>query len=243
MRIPILLTAVLAAGLFPHAARAQIILQDDFNDNSLDPSKWYTAQPFGDSSTLETGQRIELRNRGYLITQNQFDPTNGGLRIQGQFTFTNATFPGHDNFQIVTRTNGIHGGGSGELLNGISFLLIGNDAIGIDNRTTGTVLGIAPLTINNGERFEFDVRDNGIDLFFHVQKIGGDGAAATLMATSNTLSAINRIAFYNREFNNGTSTLGYLDDVIVTVPEPGGFLLAGVAATGWIVRRRRAAQK
>jgi hypothetical protein len=47
------------------------LLQDNFNDNSLDTSKWRidTSVERGPASVTETAQAIQLMNRGHLITQ------------------------------------------------------------------------------------------------------------------------------------------------------------------------------
>src|SRR5438046_1838636 len=71
-------------------ARADILLSDDFNSNVLDRTKWSTVLPFANSSVVDQNQRLELTNRGYLVTQGDFNPAAlGGLRIRGQYTFLN----------------------------------------------------------------------------------------------------------------------------------------------------------
>lgn len=217
--------------------QATVLLQDDFNDNSLNPAKWTTSLPRFGSHVYEQNQRVELYNRGYLITQNQFEPAAlGGMKISGNWTFTFATLPDHDFLQIVTRTDANSAGPSGEVTSGISFVINGNDALVIQDKTNNiTLTTLTPFPIEDGNSFHFEVIDDGFNLNFFVQEIGGDGTSAVASATSTLVSPINRVAFYNREELNHNE-IGYLDDVMIEapVPEPSA-IYSGLFALGSLI--------
>ncbi len=108
-----------------------ILLQDNFDDNSLDASKWNTVTTGipNSPSVSESNSRLQLNSRGYLVSANEFDPANGGLRLQGRWTF------GSDDFmQILTRSDGTPAGSYGETQNGIEFFAFdGGDSMSISD--------------------------------------------------------------------------------------------------------------
>src|SRR5439155_837930 len=68
---------------------------------------------------IQTGSVLQLQNRGYLDTLNQFDPANGGLHLAGAWTFDAS---GSDFLEILTRSDGTPDPTSfGNPLNGIRF--------------------------------------------------------------------------------------------------------------------------
>ena len=89
---------------------ASVLVDDNFNDNSLDAAKWTTVTTFlhpknvvKKASVKETGQRIELHNRGWLVTKEEFDPAAlGGIRVTGSLKFNDTG----DNFKIMIRSDG-----------------------------------------------------------------------------------------------------------------------------------------
>jgi len=221
-------------------ASAGILLQDDFNDNSLDGSKWTTnlSGPRGPASVVETNQRIEDTNRGYLITNPQFNPlTQGPLEITGQWTILGADNPTHDILAMLTRSDGIPSGSYGETYNGIEFQINGADAISINTTVNGarTQLATQDLVVNSGDVFSFDIHDDGANLSFLVQQVGGSGRNALITASSSLAFAANHVVFHNREATEGSHT-SYLDNVVISqVPEPSSLTLAALGAVGIVV--------
>jgi hypothetical protein len=243
MRLKILTsTLIVALGiLMPSAGFASVLLQDDFNDNSLDPAKWRVVLPSieGTPGVFEQNQHIELVDRGHLVTANQFDPLIvGPLTITGTWTFNTSQigFQQEDRMSVFTRTDGVPGGPPyGATLQGVSFNLQmdgpGNPGfmfIG-DN---GLNFAKVPIQIHNGDTFYFTIRDDGTNVMFSVQPVGG--AVTTISAIDPSHFASNYIDFEN-SFRNGNLVpiVSYLDDVVITgtaaVPEPSTLALT---ATG-----------
>jgi hypothetical protein len=87
---------------------------DDFNDGVIDLTKWtprpaWTGhQSFRDSMVEETGGQLVLRNRGYLVSAEQFDPS-AGLVVTGRAMAPVLLPPslGGDFFQVAIRSNGM----------------------------------------------------------------------------------------------------------------------------------------
>jgi pimeloyl-ACP methyl ester carboxylesterase len=205
----------------------QILLQDDFNDNSFNNAIWRVdlSGPRGPASVTEQNQRMEIVNRGHLFTAEQFDPLAvGGLCITGTWTFNDATHPDHDFMQILTRSDGRPSGGFGETFNGIEFHVNGNDFIAIEEKVNGSANPLSdrvPLQVDDGDTFDFEITDDGSNLRLTMREVGGQGATATVGATSSRRFALNHITFHNREANNGNGReLAYLDNVVITATLP-----------------------
>ena len=221
-------------------ARAGVLVQDNFNDNSIDQTKW-TPNP-NSGTVVEANGRIEITNRGYLDTAAQYDPlVQGPLRITGEWTFQNADWPGHDIMAVLTRSDAVPTGTYRETQNGIEFQLNGDGGLRILSRVNGVETYLAPILdfeVNSGERFFFDARDDGLNLSFFVQQIGGAGRSASLTATSPLDFGSDLIVFHNRE----NSSTAYLDNVTIEqVPEPSTFVLASLGSLGilgYAVKRR-----
>lgn len=241
----LLLLIVLAIGVVQKAEAGMILLQDDFNDNSLDTTKWMVTH----GTVLEQNQRIELYNRGMLATVDQFDPLGlGGIRITGRYTFLDGTFPNHDMLQIFTRSDAVPSGSFSEVLNGVQFHANGNDFIQLTTRVNGvgtSITSTVPIKIDNGDVFDFEARDDGVNLFFSITEVGGDGLSASITGTSALSFATNRVLIYNREFGSGAG-INYLDDVRIeqlaptnTAPEPSSLALlcSGCIAALAVCRR------
>jgi hypothetical protein len=201
-----------------------VLLQDDFNDNSLDASKWMTSAsipfPHGPASVTEQNQHIELLNRGHLITRAEFDPrTAGPLQITGTWNFP--SLPGYfpaDTMQVLTRSDGVPGGVYGETQNGIEFFVSMGGGMAIRTRVNGvggdsTNLVTGGTPIDHDQPFDFVITDDGLNLSFSVQVHGG--GSATITATSPLSFSTNHVVFHNREFTSAND-LSYLDDVVIS---------------------------
>lgn len=254
MRFPLssLLTLVLlllAGGSL--TAGELVIISDDFNDDSLDSNRWrtMTSDPQQSGADVrEIGGQIELTNRGYLVSAAAIDlepqPATA-VRVRGIWTFTNASWPGHDFLTVVTRTDADPYTYSGEVRNGVGFMINGDDFIRLQSMVDGVITNLVPdvpLLVDDGDSFFFELFDNGQQVTFNVLELGGQGASAQAAAPYGQAFSTNSVAFYNREYGTG-----YLDNVLVTrfaqVPEPSTGLLAllgltGLAWAGWSRRSR-----
>lgn len=218
----------------PHGWHA--IVADDFNDNSFDTSKWEVLAPLNYSGATATEQnhRLELFSRAHLRTLDEFDPTEHPLRIAGIWEFGT----GDDFLQILTRSNGEPGGGSGETQTGIEFYA---SAISDNMRITGRGLtvtggGFVDIPIGGGDRFFFEIYDYGDELSFLLSEIGGDASTAMVTASATQAMLDNHVVFHNRE---GSHT-SFLDSVTIsTIPEPSSIVLILLGMLGMLSIRRR----
>ena len=194
---------------------AGALLADDFNDNSLDPTKWTTntSIPQGNVIVREANQHVELQGRGHLNTAQEFDPAavgGDGLRIRGQWTF----LTGVDFMQVLTRSDGTPGGGWGETSNGVEFYVSNTGDMTIRNRGGATVTNVVnngPLGRQPGETYDFEIRDDGQHLLFTMSQVGGTKQRA-VMAQSPSAMGTNLVTFHNRE---GGGNRAALDNVVV----------------------------
>ena len=239
------LFALLAMAAATATIQAEILLQDDFNDNVLDTAKWWTDVSTNTSRTgaavEEVNQQIELTGRGYLITQQQFDPLDyETLQITGTWTFPG----GDDMLQILTRSNAVPTEEFGETQTGVEFRYQCHDnSFAINSRNVSIqnlLIDKSNLKFAAGDSFNFIIQDDGENLYFKMTEVGDASSWAVATATCTTNTATDYVVFHNRE---SSSRHSYLDNVVIaTVPEPGTFVLfgAGLLATlAWSGRRRR----
>lgn len=216
-----------------------ILLQDNFNDNLLDTSKWtaLTSGIVGSPSVQETNQQISLVGRGYLITKQEFNPATSSLRIRGRWTFVSSD----DFLQILTRSDAIPTGSYSETQSGIEFHATAiSDSISINGRLGISLTSVSQaFTINAGESFDFDIMDDGTNLSFTFTKVGNPSQTATISTISTSVTATNYVVFHNRE----SGRQSYLDDVLITttnVPEiHSGLILALSMVFCWAIQTQQ----
>jgi hypothetical protein len=248
-----LMLLVISSGRWP-AHGDTVLLQDNFNDNSLDPTKWTTVLPDipGTPSVTEQNQHIEITDRGYLVTASQYDPSLvGPLTLTGTWTFDTSAFAfqQEDYMEVFTRSDAVpYGAPYGEVHNGVGFILHmqgdnpGNMWIADYEYGKGSAeLAETPIVIRNGDSFHFTIQDDGLHVTFSVQQINGP-ASGVLTADVATHFSENHIVFYNAQRDtNPVPKLSILDDVRLTgaVPEPSSILLLGCGIAAWPVTHRR----
>jgi len=208
-------TLHVAGGTLTVGAGISVLLQDDFNDNSIDPAKWNVVLPRGGSSVTETGGRMRFNDRGYLNTAQQFDPTaSGGLKITGVWQI------GTDDFlQLLTRSDGTPGGSYSETNNGVELYVHSrNNTFQIRGRggatVTGAVNGTLPGGMADGKTFYFELIDDGANLWATLTEAGNPTNTATATATCVVDMPTDLIVFHNRE--GGGGRVSFLDDVLIT---------------------------
>ena len=187
----------------PLPVEGELLLADDFRGDTLDPSNWRVVTegvPSGRATVRMENGKLELVNRGHLVTRHQFVPGAGGdLRIRGRFTLASPL----DMLQVLTRSDGRPRHDSyGDTTTGIECFV---------NMDAGGVIGIygrgevrlretiALLEIEQGETFDFELLDTGQTVTFTVRKVGGDGASATVSTYCDQRTDDNFVVLHNRE--------------------------------------------
>ncbi|MEI6702438.1 MAG: PEP-CTERM sorting domain-containing protein [Deltaproteobacteria bacterium] len=218
------------------------LLNDQFNDSQIDPSTWLMFAPFSDSSMTESGGNAVFTNRGRLLTINSF-PTN--IDITGRFEFTGNT---HDQFYIVTRTDGTATNPWGGIDNGIGFAFaIQNDSnntsnnIGIarmDWPSGGAVLTTGTFSLSLNTFYDFRITDDGTNVALYISDLSNP----FLTASDSTVFG-DKIAMFNREGAGGGSLISAGSvtqlDYVQIVPEPSSLLLLAATTGVMFVFRRR----
>lgn len=191
------------APALPLEIEGELLLADDFRGPELNEAHWKVVTEGVPSSRVDVRQRngrVELINRGYLVTRAQFVPgKEGALRIRGRFTLNSP----RDMFQVLTRSDGRPRADSyGDTTNGVECFV---------NLDAGGVMGIygrgearlqetfALLEIKQGETFDFELLDSGTNVTFTVRKVGGDGASATVSTYCDYIAPDSLVVLHNRE--------------------------------------------
>ncbi len=230
----------------------EVKLHDNFNDNSLDASKWNvnlvtnTQSPAGTTTFSESSGRANLQNRAYLSTVEQFDPLAlGGLEVAGQVSLTTASSRG----VIVVRSDATPNTGFfGMPRNGIAFTLNGDGAglLQAHQYVNGveTNLGSLAVSIITGELYDFLLTDDGTNLVFTITQVGGDTTTGTLAVTSGIDFAQDFVLFTTREFSQSANRSAFFDNIFISapaaaIPEPASLSLLAMASMSVLATRRR----
>lgn len=199
-----------------------VLLEDSFSDNMLNATLWRTNTLNSASDVSEINQRIQITNRGWLYTADQFPPGAAGeLHIQGTWTLNDY----RDMVDVMLRSDAVHNGTfNGIPRNGVActldpkndrmYVVVYVDAV-------GTLLTNVLCVANAGETFRFDIYDDGQSVHYRVTEIGGDGTTVDVVVPCTTGFALNHAVFFNRENQEGPHT-AFLDNVRIerTPPPP-----------------------
>ena len=199
------------------------VLQAYKNGAAPDPQKWAvdTTIAQGNASVTSDGSQMQLINGGFLNTLQQYNPTDGGLVITGDWTIGNAS----DSLDIFTRSDGT-ADPSGDVFNGVDFQFSEN-LIAIGGRGGANVTGdsVASMPMSTGATYAFRIIDDGTNLSFTLTQAGVGGASATVTAQCTTAMPANFVTFRNREFD-GTTFTALLSNVSIGDKLTGNVLLA-----------------
>ncbi|NQT40831.1 MAG: PEP-CTERM sorting domain-containing protein [Planctomycetes bacterium] len=226
--------------------RDNIYVADNFSDGTI-AGKWtIDTSARGGTAVTESGGRIDLDQRGYLKTAQQFDPADPlGLRVTGQWQFSNLD----DMLQITTRTDGTGDGGCcHELANGIqAYIFPGVNQFRLRQKGGGDLAnGDGSVGfITTGMFYDFEMIDDGTNVTFTITDPDNPANTATLSGVNSFDNATNLVIFHNRENQNDA----FLDNIVIeglgaaAVPEPSTFVLSAFAllGLGWYGRRRKRA--
>ncbi len=242
----IAMVGILALGLALPAQAEIILLEDDFNDDSIDTNKWLTEET-GAADVDETGNRMQFTERGYLYTKSEFDPNDypsPGITVKGDWTMGSGTGI-YAGFSFATRSDGIPIGVYRQPQNGILCDLEGyhnkirileySNYDGTNGKTTLVASTDLGFTIASGDTVELTVVDDGTNVSFTVTK----GVNTKTISTTSTLdNNVDHILFCNSIHVGGH--VSYLDDVKISViPEPSTIVLLLTGLLGLLVWRRR----
>jgi len=220
--------------------RNNVRVADNFSDGVID-AKWaIDTNARAGTAVTETGGVIDLDQRGYLKTVQQYDPVaERGLRITGTWEFSSLS----DFLQITTRTDGVQDGGCCyELANGIQALIypaggtfdLRQRGVGTFANANGTVGFIA-----TGVPYEFEMIDDGTNISFTITDPDNPANTSTVSGSNSFVNATNLVVLHNRENQNNS----FLDNLVVEslIPEPSTLTLAAIGLLGLLgfARRRR----
>jgi hypothetical protein len=225
-RLVVGLIVLIGIGFVNVASSQETLLHDDFDDNDLDGELWEThTSPFGSRDVTEAGMRVNLRNRAYLITKEEYDPLlEGALRITGIVSMDRDTYSRGDQLNIVTRSSGTPSSSDLNPSSGISFgvsTISGGLTIGrLSPNELPVLLAVTPVSVQPDEIFFFEVTDDGENLSITITELGGDGTVANASAIDTTDYPTDHVVFHNRNSQFiGEIFTAHLDDVHIEALE------------------------
>ena len=238
------------------ASPASAAVVDNFDDNSLDASKWGTfLKPSRPNQTVtETGGKIELFDGATLYTKQSFNPNNGTITATGELTpdaLSERLFFGF--------WGGNLGGQANERSSGLQWFIFGNNSDGFNGdstrleNTAGGSGGFTtsnnppPISVNDLEGvvagttiLDFTMTANSSLSTFRLEPNAADTSGATGAAefyvTFDGAPLFNHETAYVMFENNNGRTL-VLDNISV-VPEPGSMALIGLGTVLMFLTRR-----
>lgn len=222
---------ILSTLLIQTCLYAQILLNDDFNGNSVNTSLWNVALPFSQSQITESGGYLTTTGRGTLETIAGFDSP---ISISGSVTMNNQ----FEHFETVLRTDFSvwPPDAQYEEFNGISVVFSADgDQISIQQFTPGQQnpiwLALASFNFTIGQAYDFTITDDKTDITLSI-----DGTE--LLSGTSTYAAGDKTAFRSREFSYTSSSLDFVQ--IAALPEPSilGMISLGILSIIGLQKRK-----
>jgi len=209
----------------PERPRETLLLADNFDEDAVDPAKWLvdTSNPWGKAAVVQQNGRVELANRGMLITKSQYSPrVHDAVKITGQWTFvTSGEMPNMDIMTVTIHSTGEPAGRYGQATGGLAFFCYaGLDFLDIQYLGNGFLLDFVKRTgklrIREGESYRFEIMDGGDTVSFRVTNAGDPSQTASVTAKVSGSWNHNHVVFHNREYHGGDGYLSSLDHVNIS---------------------------
>jgi hypothetical protein len=234
MRALFLFALLLCASL-----QAEVLFTDSFDGSAVDPSKWNTVLPFGDSAVSQASGSLHLERRGGVFTAEAYSQP---------FELT-GTFINHNVYSVLTvvlRSDESIANNDYKTANGLSVVFWG--PLGFAEGGRIDIRGDDPLSVNWGtnlainpeDQHSFRIIDTGSSV-----RVEFDGSL--IVDYQSTFSLGGKVGFFSREsrdnFGPGPSrwegNTEILSAQISSIPEPSSLSLIVLGLSGMAVLRRR----
>jgi len=210
------------------------LLQDSFDGNSLDVSKWNTLLPYSDSVVSVQDGLLRSISRGSVVTQSEFsDQISGPIMISGSFRLANA----YSVFEVWLRSDGILIPGTYGWVGGIN---VGFWSSPNEWSTPGLKIGYSDstpniftdsITFNPDQVYNFNITDGGSWISVDV-----DGVRRATLLTQ--FSTGDKVALMGRQ--NLFGQVGQVDVFgLQIVPEPSSLSLLALGGLALAFKKRR----
>ncbi|MEM7425832.1 MAG: tandem-95 repeat protein, partial [Pseudomonadota bacterium] len=195
------------------------VVSDDFNDNALDASLWNVVLPGGITApaVTETGGQLELENRGYLVSVQEFPPSaSAPVTIEGEWTPQSNM----DVLHITTRTDAVAGNSFGQLVSGVQVsaqavtqnIRIGEQVGGhFQQNDTASMPGLVI-----GKTYTFTVVDDGFNITATFTEVGNAANTATVTGTNSFAGTGGHVVIHNREQLSGVDQTAQIDNLSIS---------------------------
>ena len=261
-----LLVTLVAGAVLAMASTASATF-DNFDDDSLDASKWGSfLKPARPNQTVtETGGKLELYDGASIYTQQEFDPNAGVVTATGSFTVDATSERLFFNF-----FGGDFGGAANQRSGGLSWFIFGSsggggtfngDSVRLNNVSTGSftsgsnppgpsqansLTGVVGTNVNADDPTILDftmTAQPGISTFTLTvnpnDASGASGSSGWFVTWDGDLEFGHTTNHVIFENNNGrTLKLDNISVVSGAVPEPASLILVGLGALMLGLRRR-----
>jgi hypothetical protein len=202
--------------------KAQLL--DDFNDGTIDSSKWSVWLPSTPNQGLtEASGNARFHNGAALITTSYFENAS----ISGRFKISGWEY---DRFKVIIRSDGVTvdthwqeriGGLGIQFTSGSNPDYGASQTLQLWNFQTGTLLTSAAPIISMNTYYDFLITDSGSEI-----KVFLGDLLNPALSFSTTTSYGNKIEFCNRSQLLGWPSPYYSDlDFVSIVPEPSSFAI------------------
>jgi PEP-CTERM motif len=211
------------------------VLQDAFDGNSLDVSKWNTILPYSDSVVSVQDGFLRTISRGTVVTQSDFiGQTSGPIMISGSFRLANA----YSVFEVWLRSDGI-------LIPGNSNGWVGGIMVGFWSgpnywSSPGLKIGYSDLTpniftdsitFNPDQVYNFKITDGG-------SWISVDVDGVNRVSSLTQFSTGGKVVLNGRQNRDGQ--VGQVDVFgLQIVPEPSSLSLLALGGLALAINKRR----
>ncbi len=249
---PTILIALLSVVLFAAGSVGAALVEDNFDDNSLDAGKWQTSLPPGGAVTEASG-RLRLTDGGSLVTQDSFEPDAAGIVISGDMVINVVS----DRLFFTSHGGGLLTDAGGERHMGMRWFITGfNGTVSLDSvvlrDSTGGSLG-SPTVVSNltgivagSTQLQFVWGISDTESSFVITVAAGDvsgasGEFSAIVPITSPLTFNHTTRYIIFQNNNNFANLD-LDNIVIgspSIPEPAAGMLLGLGGLAFLGRSRR----